>query len=196
MRMMMMMMIFFLLLGAMGEKPLVEVLYTRDELTNLAGYGEQKLSTVVVAGTLLCDSFSGSSLIHSHPIPGASVVVACRANKKTSKIGGKTDEYGDFLIDLPSHLHAIPNMEKRCIVRVVEVPKKSGCHHHHHRALIKHKAAAGIKLLSSGNGIRTYTTHANGIHFTHKQQHSHPFTKINTRNRNTRSSGRKMLHML
>lgn len=25
---------------------------------------------------------------------------------------GVTDEFGDFMIDLPSHLHAIPNLER------------------------------------------------------------------------------------
>ncbi|XP_024961628.1 uncharacterized protein LOC112502046 [Cynara cardunculus var. scolymus] len=183
--MMMMMMIFFFLVGtpaAMADKPLMELVYTSDELTSLAGYGEEKLSTVVVAGTLLCDSFSDATLIHSHPIPGASVVVACRANKKTSKVRGKTDPYGDFLIDLPSHLHAIPNMENRCIVRIVGVPKKSLCH----RAFAARKHKAGrIKLSSSspGDGIRTYSV-GHGIHLARKQ-HSHPLITMNR--------GRKML---
>ncbi|KAI3680433.1 hypothetical protein L6452_35203 [Arctium lappa] len=168
MMMKMMMMLFFLVGAGMAddEKPLQ--LYTSDELTELAGYGEEKLSTVVVAGTLLCDSFSNS--IHSHPIPGASVAVMCRSNKKTSEVRGKTDQYGDFLIDLPSHLHAIPNMEKRCILTIVGVPKKSLCHRPFTAG--KHNKASGIKLLSSsGNGIRRYSTaHGNEIHLTH----SHP----------------------
>ncbi|KVH88506.1 Pollen Ole e 1 allergen/extensin [Cynara cardunculus var. scolymus] len=147
--MMMMMMIFFFLVGtpaAMADKPLMELVYTSDELTR------------------------------------ASVVVACRANKKTSKVRGKTDPYGDFLIDLPSHLHAIPNMENRCIVRIVGVPKKSLCH----RAFAARKHKAGrIKLSSSspGDGIRTYSV-GHGIHLARKQ-HSHPLITMNR--------GRKML---
>ncbi|KAI7746502.1 hypothetical protein M8C21_026240 [Ambrosia artemisiifolia] len=129
---------------------------TDDDLVRLAGYGEEKLSTVVVSGALLCDD-------ESHPIPGASVAVWCGTDRK-SVIRGKTDKHGDFLIDLPSHLHAIPDMERRCHVRIVGVPNKSPCHRHRHRA----KHTARIKLASSGNGIRTYSTHK--IHLTR----SHP----------------------
>ncbi|GKD05085.1 hypothetical protein Tco_1180059 [Tanacetum coccineum] len=47
------------------RNPVVELL-TTDELTRLAGYGEEKLSTVVVAGTLLCDAFYVKILPLSH----------------------------------------------------------------------------------------------------------------------------------
>nr|GEW68142.1 non-classical arabinogalactan protein [Tanacetum cinerariifolium] len=152
------------------RNPVVE-LATTDELTRLAGYGEEKLSTVVVVGTLLCDAFLR-----------ALVGVSCRRrttlNRKTSRtkssnwvvIKGKTDEYGDFHIDLPSHLHAIPNIEKRCFVRVFGLPKKSPCHQ---SALTNHKHKRIELLSSSGNGIRAYSTR--GIHLTtHKRRHSHP----------------------
>nr|GEX09294.1 Ty3/gypsy retrotransposon protein [Tanacetum cinerariifolium] len=160
------------------RNPVME-LATTDELTRLAGYGEEKLSTVVVVGTLLCDAFlRKNSPLESHPIPGALVGVSCRrhtsVNRKTSRtkssnwvvIKGKTDEYGDFHIDLPSHLHAIPNIEKRCFVRVLGIPKKSPCHQ---SALTNHKHKRIELLSSSGNGIRAYSTR--GIHFmTHKRR--------------------------
>lgn len=38
---------------------------------------------------------------------------------------GKTDESGEFLIDLPSHLHANPKLEEDCVVRVLHIPKGS-----------------------------------------------------------------------
>ncbi|XP_071736696.1 uncharacterized protein [Rutidosis leptorrhynchoides] len=150
------------------------------ELIRLAaGYGEDKLSTVLVTGTLFCDM---NTPLASHPISGASVGVSCRhTNRKINKsnwVRGKTDAYGDFVIDLPSHLHAIPNMKNECLVRVLRVPKKSPCH----RALTSnhHKASTRIKSSSSGNGIRTYSTHR--IHLNHK--HSHAF--------NTRKLGNSM----
>ncbi|GKB79229.1 putative pollen Ole e 1 allergen and extensin family protein [Tanacetum coccineum] len=160
------------------RNPLVE-LATLDELTRLAGYGEEKLSTVVVTGTLLCDAFlRKNSPLVSHPIPGALVGISCRhtsVNRKTSKSSdcvtkGKTDQYGDFHIDLPSHLHAIPNIEKRCFIRILGLPKKSPCHQ---SALTNYKHKRIELLSSSGNGIRAYSSH--GIHLTAHKRHSHPF---------------------
>ncbi|CAH1448196.1 unnamed protein product [Lactuca virosa] len=179
---------FFLGASAMAEagprNPLVD-LSTPDELLSLAGYGEEKLSTVIVGGTLHCDTYFNRKSI-SHPISGALVAVSCDNNKKRSKsnwVRGKTDEYGDFLIDLPSHLHAISNMEKRCVVRIVHLPKISPCHR---RFTSKH---IRIKLTSSGNGIRTYST--DEIHLGHKQQHSQPSKNI--RSKGIRKTAQHML---
>ncbi|KAL4562950.1 hypothetical protein LXL04_026981 [Taraxacum kok-saghyz] len=123
-------------------------LSTPDDLIRLAGYGEEKLSTVVVGGSLHCDTY---------PIAGALMAVSCdhsnRRKTKSNWLRGKTDDDGDFLIDLPSHLHAIPNMEKICVVRIVHLPKSSPCHHR--RFTGKHRR---IKLTSSRNGIRAYST--------------------------------------
>lgn len=83
------------------------------------------------------------------------MAVFCGTNGKTKKswAKGSTGSYGEFLIDLPSHLHAIPNLEKICLVKVLHLPKSSPCG----RAFTgKHKR---IKLTSIGEGIRTYTTH-------------------------------------
>ncbi|KAI3740874.1 hypothetical protein L2E82_31349 [Cichorium intybus] len=139
-------------------------LFVSDDLRRVAGYGDEKLSTVVVGGSVFCDvCLDDVSRLQSNPIHGALMAVSCDTSKKTSKpdwLRGKTDEYGDFLIDLPSHLHAIQNMETACIVSILEVPKSSPCHQafrNEHR---------GIKLSSVKNGFRTYTTHH--IHLTLK----------------------------
>ncbi|KAM0051829.1 hypothetical protein Hdeb2414_s0007g00241091 [Helianthus debilis subsp. tardiflorus] len=165
--------IFFGFLGAhktlaryVPENPLVE-LSSADDLRRVAGYGDEKLSTVVVSGSILCDvCLDKNSPPQSHPIPGASMAVSCDTGKKTSKserVTGTTDEYGDFLIDLPSHLHALPDMENRCIARIIDLPKSSPCY----------QAFTGqhrkITFSSVGNGIRAYTAHE--YHLTPKYSH-------------------------
>ncbi|KAA8519223.1 hypothetical protein F0562_013479 [Nyssa sinensis] len=148
---------FFSFLGtsvvAGRENPLVE-LSSREDLVQMAGYGEEKLSTVLVSGTVLCSDEKAQN--HPHPVSGASVAVLCHTsgNWKTRKSNwarGTTDEYGDFLIDLPSHLHSSPNLEKICLVKVLQLPRNSLC-----RPAFTgdHK---GVELSSVGNGIRTYT---------------------------------------
>lgn len=171
--------------------PLVE-LSSRAELVNIAGYGEEKLSTVTVTGKVLCHACMGGKFpVPTHPVSGtiiiiliimitdmiilmkgiqndsvvslfcfafalfvgAKVSVFCGSSGKSNKswARGSSDEYGDFFIDLPSHLHAIPNLEKVCSVRVLQLPKSSLC-----RPAFtgKHK---GLKLVSIGDGARAYT---------------------------------------
>ncbi|GFZ10636.1 pollen Ole e 1 allergen and extensin family protein [Actinidia rufa] len=195
--------------------PLVEF-SSREELAEMAGYGEEKLSTVLVSGTVLCEACSdengqtnpqtmsvlwgggedskssvdtgvagkrmkvavgrlsdlrdknrrktgrscfGTALQWS----SALVAVSCHTNQKTSKsnwVESTTDEFGDFLIDLPSHLHAIPNLDKRCLVKISRLPKNSPCH-----PAFTGKQT-GLKLSSAANGIRTYT--AENLYLTRK----------------------------
>ncbi|XP_042026176.1 uncharacterized protein LOC121773390 [Salvia splendens] len=131
----------------------------RDDSVQWAGYGEEKLSTVVIAGTILCNAGEPSlnPSVNPHPVSGAKVSVVCgtsRKAKKGSTAKGITDVSGRFAIDLPSHLHAIPNLEKVCHVRVVHIPVSSPC--------IKACAAKHnkpIALSSVDQGVRTYTTH-------------------------------------
>ncbi|GAB4826459.1 hypothetical protein Ancab_033354 [Ancistrocladus abbreviatus] len=124
------------------------------DMLEMAGYGEEKLSTVLITGTLLCKT---SSILHQQPVPvsGAIVVATCNnidiKNKKQAWARGVTDEYGDFIFDLPSHLHAIPNLDKACSVEVLRLPKYSPC-----RTVFVRKHQ-GLQLSSVGNGIRTYT---------------------------------------
>ncbi|XP_075488141.1 uncharacterized protein LOC142527274 [Primulina tabacum] len=137
-------------------------------LVSWAGYGEEKLSTVVISGKLLCHAGANDQIsIHPSPVSGASMSVFCAKNGRTKKLWakGKTDSFGEFMIDLPSHLHAIPNLEKNCQVKVLHLPKNSPCR----QAFTgKHK---GIKLGSRREGVRTYTT--NNIHLIPKPSHEH-----------------------
>ncbi|KAK7363864.1 hypothetical protein VNO77_06023 [Canavalia gladiata] len=133
------------------ENPLFE-LSSRDEVVNIAGYGEEKLSTVLITGSVNCEARDQS---HAWPIQGASVAVKCHScgskwKGKSMVAQGVTDEFGDFMVDLPSHLHAIPNLEKICTVKVNRIPKGSLCRP------ARVKKQKGLRLSSFGNGIRTY----------------------------------------
>ncbi|XP_010449652.1 PREDICTED: uncharacterized protein LOC104731856 [Camelina sativa] len=116
--------------------------WTRNEMVEMAGYGEQKLSSVLLTATLLSSS--------SSPIHGATVGIKChtRYRKGSKWIKGVTNESGKFVIDLPSHLHAIPDLDKACIIKTLSVPKPYRCSSKIHR---------GIQLLSSSSGSRVYT---------------------------------------
>ncbi|KAH6795866.1 hypothetical protein C2S51_036852 [Perilla frutescens var. frutescens] len=144
------------LVGTCSAKvEVMEELSSRQEVLNWAGYGQDKLSTVVIHGNLLCHhAFNHRLSTHPYPVSGASVAVFCRAYGKKMKswARGSTDSYGQFIIDLPSHLHAIPNLEKICLVRVLHLPKSCPCRY---AFTGTHKA---IKLTSIGEGVRTYTT--------------------------------------
>ncbi|KAL9668595.1 hypothetical protein QQ045_006132 [Rhodiola kirilowii] len=125
-----------------------------EEFGEAAGYGMEKLSSVLVTGAVVCDACLDENIAtHPEPISGAVVGVACGAGNKRKAIRarGVADRYGDFLIDLPSDLHANPYLDRTCVVKVLKVPKKSLCKATFVR---KHKA---IKLSSFGNGIREYT---------------------------------------
>ncbi|XP_077216707.1 uncharacterized protein LOC143851242 [Tasmannia lanceolata] len=129
---------------------------SRAEHVFEAGYGEEKLSSVLVTGTVLCDScLHGETQTRTWQVRGALVAVTCKTGRKRGNVKGaraSTDEYGDFIIDLPSHLHAIPKLDKLCMVRVLRLPKSSSCR----QGFLK--KTREIRLSSVGNGIRTYTT--------------------------------------
>ncbi|CAN8317469.1 unnamed protein product [Cochlearia groenlandica] len=133
--------IFFLFNGASSK------LWSRTEMSDMAGYGEHKLSSVIITGSLLCNI----------PISGASVAIKCHTGfKKRSKwVKAVTDEYGEFVIHLPSHLHAIPHIEKACFVKPLHVPKH---HSRCYKTFSKSNIHKGIKLVSSRNGFRVYTS--------------------------------------
>ncbi|PIN12276.1 hypothetical protein CDL12_15113 [Handroanthus impetiginosus] len=137
---------------AAKKEDFIDELSNREELVKWAGYGEDKLSTVVINGKLFCSDSRFSS--DPYPVSGASVAVFCGTSGRTKKswAKGSTNSYGEFLIDLPSHLHAIPNLERVCLVKVLHLPKSTPCR----QAFTgKHK---GIKLTSIGEGIRIYST--------------------------------------
>ncbi|MBA0695156.1 hypothetical protein Goari_005388 [Gossypium aridum] len=55
------------------------------------------------------------------------------------------------MIDLPSHLHGVADLQKICTVKVIGIPKESMCR----PAFVKKHEH--LRLSSVGNGIRTYT---------------------------------------
>ncbi|KAL3625006.1 hypothetical protein CASFOL_031674 [Castilleja foliolosa] len=128
-------------------------LSSRNEMVELAGYGEDKLSTVVIGGNLICHPAPGYK-IPRIPIlvSGATVGVFC-STTKNSWAQGNTNSYGEFIIDVPSNLHSIPNLEKICTVEIIRLPKSSTCG----RAFMR-KQKGIIKLSSIGGGVRLYTT--------------------------------------
>ncbi|KAL9237011.1 hypothetical protein vseg_011603 [Gypsophila vaccaria] len=128
---------------------------TNDIVEMGGAYGEQKLSTVLFTGTLLCykNCLSASWMhreLHPRPLSGALVGAICKEGITSV---GMSDEYGEFIIDLPSRLHALPNLEDACSIKILQVPKSSPCYH----SLYASKATA-TTLLSLRDGIRTYTT--------------------------------------
>ncbi|KAK8959058.1 hypothetical protein KSP40_PGU008226 [Platanthera guangdongensis] len=126
------------------------------ELVRQAGYGEERLSSILVTGTLLCEVClqPGSQLITFY-IKGAKVAVACKTEavvrRRRNCCNGTTDEYGEFIIDLPSQLHATPNLEEACVVRVLRMPRNTLCRH------LAGVNPRRIKLSSVGNSVREYT---------------------------------------
>ncbi|KAJ8499282.1 hypothetical protein OPV22_009834 [Ensete ventricosum] len=125
------------------------------ELVRAAGYGDERLSIVLVTGTVLCSARMHRSLgLFTSNVPGAKVAVACKTEgrRNLSWAYGLTDDDGEFIVDLPSHLHANPKLEEDCIVRVLRVPKKgSFCD------LVAGVRSNHITLSSVGESIRVYT---------------------------------------
>ncbi|XP_058071324.1 uncharacterized protein LOC131220426 [Magnolia sinica] len=132
------------------------LLSVQEEMVRTAGYGEERLSSVLVTGTVLCEAcLPGEVESRALHVPGALVGVACKTGGKRRKLNwsqGATDKYGDFIVDLPSRLHAIPRLDSACRVTIVRLPKRSPCRKVHIRK------TRAIQLSSVGNGIRTYTT--------------------------------------
>ncbi|KAK9715117.1 hypothetical protein RND81_06G144800 [Saponaria officinalis] len=143
-----------------NTESILELSSGRNEFVEMAGYGEQKLSTVLITGTLLCyKNCLSASLKHRelypHPLSGAIVGAICSDSKEglVSIEKSVSDEYGEFIIEIPSQLHAIPNLEKACSVRILQVPKDSYCCQSAYA-----RKATKTKLLSQRHEIRTYTT--------------------------------------
>ncbi|CAH2058662.1 unnamed protein product [Thlaspi arvense] len=121
--------------------------WSRLEMAEMNGYGEHKLSSVVITGSLLCNI----------PLSGATVAIKCHSTgfrKRTKWTKAVTDDFGEFVIHLPSHLHAIPHLEKACYIKPVHVPKH---YYRCYKTFAKSNIHKGIKLVSSRNGFRVYT---------------------------------------
>ncbi|KAG2244950.1 hypothetical protein Bca52824_093220 [Brassica carinata] len=128
---------------ALGEAAGDRMIWSRKEMVEMAGYGEHKLSSVLVTASLLSSS--------SSPIPGATVGIKCHIGyrKRSKWLKAVTNELGHLTIDLPSHLHAIPDIGKACSIKPLSVPKPYQCS--------PTKSHRGIKLVSTSNGLRVYT---------------------------------------
>ncbi|WVZ99475.1 hypothetical protein U9M48_044766 [Paspalum notatum var. saurae] len=137
----------------------MEVYFSAAELARVAGYGEEPVSSVSVAGQVACELClrPGSDLL-TFELPGAKVAVTCETegvnnHQAANSAFATTDEYGNFSIDLPSHLHATPNIEKACAVKVLQLPADTSCRLGHRPG-----ATYGLMLLSSEeDGVRAYT---------------------------------------
>ncbi|KAL1194600.1 hypothetical protein V5N11_031424 [Cardamine amara subsp. amara] len=128
------------LMVAFGEA--VRETWSRNEMVEMAGYGEHKLSSILLTASLLSSS--------SSPISGATIGIKCETGyrMRSKWIKAVTNELGQFVIDLPSHLHAIPDLDKACIIKPLSIPKRYRCSSKIHR---------GLRLISSSNGSRVYT---------------------------------------
>ncbi|ERN17763.1 hypothetical protein AMTRI_Chr10g227050 [Amborella trichopoda] len=143
-----------------SEDDASSVLFAGSDVVRTAGYGIEKLSSVLVTGTVTCDACRDTG--KSPFVSGATVAVRCQTNggkrSRHFRVRGKTDEYGDFMIDIPSHMHATPRLENTCHVTVVQIPENSDC-----RRNRAGRQAFRLRVSSVGNGIRVYT--AGFLHF-------------------------------
>lgn len=134
----------------------MELYFSPTELVRIAGYGEEPVSSVFVSGRVACELClrPGSDLL-TFELPGAKVAVACETEGPKTMANSAfatTDEYGNFTIDLPSRLHATPNLEKACTVQVLQLPPDTACR-------LRHRPSSyGLQLSSSEDGVRAYTT--------------------------------------
>ncbi|KAF8032106.1 hypothetical protein BT93_D1120 [Corymbia citriodora subsp. variegata] len=150
---------FFLLVishGAASTEGSLLKFSSQDELVEMAGYGMKKVSTVLVAGTVSCVPHllgNAHHRLHAWPVSGALVGVKCRTSKNkisSNWTRGFTNEFGDFEIDLPSHLHAIPDLPRKCSVRLLRAPRSSPCRPAHGQRRKR------LRLASVLDGVRTY----------------------------------------
>ncbi|KAJ4903943.1 Pollen Ole e 1 allergen and extensin family protein [Raphanus sativus] len=144
---------FFLFFFFNGEFTAASKFWSRIEMAEMNGYGEHKLSSVVITGSLLCHT----------PVSGATVAIKCHTGfkKRSNWIKAVTDDFGEFAIHLPSHLHAIPHLEKACFVKPIHVPKH---YRRCYKTFSKSNTHKGIKLVSSRNGFRVYTSGTIRLH--------------------------------
>ncbi|XP_072991749.1 uncharacterized protein [Typha latifolia] len=154
--------------SAIDEMPMQ--LLSRAELVRVAGYGEERLSSVLVTGTVVCHA----CVIPASHVSAAKVAVGCKmeGKRRIDWVHGVTDDYGEFIVDLPSHLHAIPRIDKDCMVRILRLPMNSPC-----RLIASSRVRPqAIHLSSIGNGIRVYT--AGLVSLNHNSEHLRGCSKM------------------
>ncbi|KAL5715607.1 hypothetical protein ACHQM5_017405 [Ranunculus cassubicifolius] len=132
-----------------GYSVLMFFLFLR--VSSLVKGHEEKISSVVVKGKVVCKAcFDVEHGLHILPASGAVVAISCRNGKKMMKIQNRTNQYGDFIIELPSHLHGVHHLEKACVVKVLKLSQNSPCR-------LPIRRLKKIKLLSNRNNVRAYT---------------------------------------
>lgn len=141
----------------------MEAYFSAAELARIAGYGEEPVSSVSVSGQLTCELClrPGSPLL-ALEMPGAKVAVTCDCESHQhpsdepdshALLAATTDESGNFTIDLPARLHATPDLEKACAVKVLRLPAGSSSCRLRHRAADAYR----LRLASAEDGARAYT---------------------------------------
>ncbi|KAF0930645.1 hypothetical protein E2562_033835, partial [Oryza meyeriana var. granulata] len=143
--------------GGGGGSDAHGALLLAGELSRIAGYGEEPVSTVVVSGQVGCElCFRPGSDLLTFELPGAKVAVACETegpNTQANSAFAATDEFGNFTVHLPSRLHATPSLENACVVKVLQLPPDSSCG-------LRHRPTASYRLRQSSaaaDGVRAYT---------------------------------------
>lgn len=131
----------------------IKSIKVRAEFTEFGGYGEKKLSNVVVVGNIFCDTCLKHQLSKesSHVIAGALVALKCSINRKTTASVDvrETNEYGDFSVEVPSLFHPEGRMN-RCSVRLLNSSEDS-CN------TPSTTAPSKLAFRSNSNGVLTYT---------------------------------------
>ncbi|KAI4371178.1 hypothetical protein MLD38_019444 [Melastoma candidum] len=128
--------------------------WTREEMVEMAGYGEEDLSKVLVTGSVSCEAYlHDGRQLRAWPVSGALVAVECRKEGmggRPIQTRGITDEDGGFAIKLPSELHSVADLQRKCCVQLLRTPRGSSCRP---VGIRKH---GRISLLPDTRGIRTY----------------------------------------
>ncbi|KAI4311861.1 hypothetical protein MLD38_036724 [Melastoma candidum] len=141
--------------------------WTREEMVEMAGYGEEDLSKVIVTGSVACEAYlHDGRQLRAWPVSGAQVAVECRAegiSGKPIQTRAITDEDGGFAINLPSELHSVADLHQKCCIQLLQTPRSSSCRPADIR---KH---GRIRLLSDTRGTRTYE--AEKIRLLHSASH-------------------------
>ncbi|KAL5715608.1 hypothetical protein ACHQM5_017406 [Ranunculus cassubicifolius] len=118
----------------------------------LASLVKGQEASMAIKGKVVCKAcFDVERGLHTLQASGAMVAISCRHGKRMMNIQNRTNEFGEFIIELPSQLHGIHHLEKACVVDVVELHQNSPCR-------LPIRRLKKIKLLSNRNNVRTYTT--------------------------------------
>eukprot|EP00253_Pinus_taeda_P003404 PITA_03404 len=129
-------------------------LLTYFSLAGATTYASQgKASSVVVVGKVFCDTCLEDRLSENgYVISGASIAVECELNRKMMTISflGKTDENGEFRLELPSDIFQSTDQLNNCWARPRNSPYDS-CN------IPRISEPPKLSLQSASNGVVTYS---------------------------------------